>query len=111
MIATISKVWGYEEWIVNRKYCGKFLHLKKGWQCSLHYHERKDETFYVMSGLVYLERDHEAFELKPGAILHIPPGAIHRFAGLEDSVILEISTHDDDDNLRIEPSGEMKRAP
>lgn len=104
----VPKVWGFERWLVNRAYCGKMLHLDKGKACSLHYHERKDETFFVMSGRVRLELGDTVVVLGPGDSQHVAPGTRHRFAGLADSVILEISTHDDDDNVRLEPSGDMK---
>jgi mannose-6-phosphate isomerase len=104
MFKVVPKVWGAEQWIVNKDYCGKFLHLRKGAQCSLHYHERKDETFYVMVGLVLLELGDDTMVLPVGSIKHIPPGTKHRFTGIQDSTILEISTHDDDDNVRLEPS-------
>jgi len=47
----VTKGWGYESWIVNNQdYCGKLLFFKKDKRCSWHYHENKDETFYVQSG-------------------------------------------------------------
>lgn len=106
------KVWGEEQWIVNNdKYCGKRLILRKGMQCSLHYHKVKDETFYVESGLVRMERVYatvredgeEVSNLGPGDVVHIPARLLHRFSGLEDSVIFEFSTHhDEEDSYRVE---------
>jgi mannose-6-phosphate isomerase len=104
----VPKVWGYEHWLVNRDYCGKMLHLDRGKQCSLHYHERKDETIFVMSGRVRLELGDAVMVLCAGDSQHVGAGTKHRFAGLDHSVILEISTHDDNDTVRLEPSGEMK---
>ena len=47
----VPKGWGYEDWIVNKEeYCGKLLFFKKGKSCSWHYHNLKDETFYVHKG-------------------------------------------------------------
>jgi mannose-6-phosphate isomerase-like protein (cupin superfamily) len=55
MINFVKKNWGNEEWLVNNeKYCAKFLNLVKGFQCSVHYHIAKDETFYVLEGTVKL---------------------------------------------------------
>ena len=55
MINKIKKVWGSEDWLVlNEKYCAKFLNLNHKYQCSVHYHARKDETFYVLAGEVEL---------------------------------------------------------
>jgi len=56
MIKKVTKKWGYEEWIVNTdKYCGKLLYLQKGKRCSMHFHQVKDETFYILQGKVLME--------------------------------------------------------
>lgn len=56
MINKVQKVWGEELWYVNNeKYAAKQLILNKGYQCSLHYHAKKDETFYILEGVVELE--------------------------------------------------------
>ena len=68
----------------------------------------KDETFHLEKGLVWLELDGEGRLLNPGDTVHIPPRTPHRFSGLEESVILEVSTHhEDDDCIRDEPSGRI----
>lgn len=55
MIEHVKKVWGSEDWLVNNdKYCTKFLNLNRGYECSVHYHVKKDETFYVLCGEVEL---------------------------------------------------------
>ncbi|MGQ0613048.1 MAG: cupin domain-containing protein [Planctomycetaceae bacterium] len=106
MERVVAKEWGEEHWIVNREYCGKKLLLKRGYRCSLHRHPVKDETFHLESGSVYLEVGGREHFLGPGDTVHIPTGTPHRFTGLEGSVILEFSTHhEDDDCLRDEPSG------
>ena len=111
----IEKTWGREEVIVNiNQYCLKFLHLKRGFQCSLHHHRIKDETFYISKGCVIMEyvfpnedTVHEKI-MGPGDDLRIRPMMKHRFTGLEDSVIIEISTqHFDGDSYR-EPGQESK---
>jgi quercetin dioxygenase-like cupin family protein len=115
----VDKVWGAEHWIVNNElYCAKKLFVKKGWQCSYHYHKIKDETFYVETGCVLLEVGDGGHidvgviirqSLKPGDIVHLTPGRPHRFTGIEDSIILEISTHhDDDDVVRLETSRQLE---
>lgn len=103
----INKVWGHEEIIVNtRDYCGKKLVLNKGFRCSIHWHKIKDETFYVNKGKVFLEIGNEKKILLPGDSIRIIPGTKHRFSGLEDSEIIEFSTHDDSsDSYRKEQSG------
>ncbi len=101
----VPKVWGKEIWITNRDYCGKILILNKGFQCSMHFHKKKDETFYVLKGKVLLELGSSKWVMNPGESLLIPPGAQHRFTGLENSEILEFSTHhEDEDSYRITES-------
>lgn len=102
----VPKEWGEEHWIVNREYCGKKLVLNKGFRCSLHYHEVKDEVFYVIAGRVLLELGDEVHVLAKGDHRHVPPGTVHRFWGIEDSEIIEFSTHhEDEDSYRLETSG------
>ena len=102
---TVKKVWGKEEWIVNREYCGKLLYLDKGATSSLHRHLTKHETFYVLKGHVILMLDGYRYDLTPGKSLEIEPGDYHSFYGEKDSVIIEFSTHHDDNDVeRAEPS-------
>ncbi len=102
----VPKEWGEEQWIVNRDYCGKKLILRKNRRCSLHSHKEKDEVFYIGSGKVLMEVAGEEYTLKPGDFIHIRPGDDHRFTGLEDSEIIEFSTHHrEDDSYRREFSG------
>lgn len=105
------KVWGEEHWIVNNeKYCGKKMLLRKGFQCSLHYHKLKHETFYVQSGRVLMIMGHDdnqgIRELLPGDTVTIAPYVKHSFRGIEDSEIFEFSTqHFEDDSYRLTKSG------
>lgn len=112
-IKTVEKVWGVEKWLVNNKdYCAKILEVKEGFRCSLHYHPRKHETFIVLRGSVRLEfcgnNDKETVTslLIPGQTKDIPPFSGHRFSSEFGAIVLEISTHhDDDDVVRIKDSG------
>lgn len=98
----VAKVWGEEHWIVNRGYCGKKMVLKKGYRCSLHFHREKDEVFYVTSGRILLELGDGERVMRAGDHHHVPPGVEHRFWGLEDSEIMEFSTHhEDSDSYRV----------
>lgn len=104
----VQKVWGQEEWIVNKDYCGKKLVLKKGYRCSMHYHKKKDETFYIIKGKVLMETNGDKRIMLPGDSIHINPNLKHRFTGLEDSEIIEFSTHhEDEDSYREELSGKV----
>ena len=113
MIKVVNKIWGSEEWLVNRKmYCAKYLYLKHGYQCSLQYHKEKDETFYCLEGLVKLEVDNKVYTLAKGQQFHIPKTVIHRFTPVTKTAkILEISTHhEDSDTYRLEKGGKIENA-
>lgn len=94
----VKKLWGSEEWLANTdKYCGKILRLLPGFSCSYHFHKNKDETFYVLSGLIYLNLEGNEMILKKGQSQRILQGQKHKFASLKGkSKIIEISTHHED---------------
>ena len=105
----VKKVWGVELWLENSKdYCAKRLILNPGFQCSLHRHLLKRETFAIIRGIVYLQLGNEVRKMIPGEFVTIEPGIYHRFwtftpIGAE---IFETSTqHFDEDSYRLEPSG------
>jgi len=108
-VKNVEKVWGSEEWIVNNeKYCGKILNLKKGFQSSTHYHKNKHETFYLLEGKVMIELEDKKSIMIPGDSQILPPLQKHRFTPLEDSKIIEFSTHhEDSDTYRDTQSGEV----
>ncbi len=88
------------------EYCLKMLEVKQGASGSLHYHPTKKETFLVASGKIRLEYGKEILTLKAGPkAVTILPGMPHRFKGLKDSTIMEVSTHhENSDVVRIEAS-------
>ena len=95
----VSKLWGLEKWLVNNElYCAKILRVASGFQCSLHRHLVKDETFVVEAGSIYLEVGDQTKFLTPGDTVRIPPLMWHRFANHEEfpAEILEVSTHHED---------------
>lgn len=111
----VPKIWGEEIWLTNiPMYCAKFLALKDGYQCSLHRHLQKTETFFVLEGAVNLEVQSGADQkllsvtrLEAGDNYHIPVGVFHRFSTARPggAIILEVSTrHDDLDVERLEDS-------
>jgi len=111
-IKFVSKGWGFEKWIVNcEEYCGKLLYFVKGKSSSWHFHELKDEVFYVQSGLVevrYSDNDNLSSSkyvlLSPGDSFHVYRGLRHRIIAKQDSEIFEFSTqHFDSDSHRIIP--------
>jgi quercetin dioxygenase-like cupin family protein len=71
----------------------------------MHHHKIKEETFYVLSGKVFLETEFKEFKetrlMEPGDIAHIKPEMWHRVTALVDSEIIEFSTHHiDEDSYR-----------
>ncbi|MEK9159137.1 MAG: cupin [Patescibacteria group bacterium] len=106
-IKTVLKPWGKEIWFANQpEYVGKILCITKGHRYSLQYHERKKETQYLLKGQVkfYLGESADALEeiiLNPGDKLDVYPGMVHRAEALEDAEILEVSTDDLDDVVKL----------
>lgn len=109
-VDVVPKVWGYEKWLENNdRYCSKMFFLKKGYQCSLHYHKIKDEMFLVTKGHVRFELGDKVIFMQPGSFVRVLPKTPHRFRGMEDSEILEVSTHhSEEDSYRIEESRKVK---
>jgi len=114
---TVEKPWGREIWFADQAaYAGKILEVKKGRRLSLQYHERKTETLYLVSGKMVLtfralapgETPSAALitaadrrDWLPGQSVHIPARTIHRFEALEDSFLIESSTPDLTDVVRL----------
>ena len=104
-----DKPWGHESLfaLVDGKYCGKAIHVNEGHALSLQYHEQKEETISVFSGRLKVEvGEHESsleeFELEPGESIHLRPGTRHRVTALVDTVMLEASTTELGDVVRLE---------
>jgi mannose-6-phosphate isomerase-like protein (cupin superfamily) len=103
----VDKPWGYElVWARTDRYCGKILHVKAGHVLSLQYHNRKDETMHVLRGqLILRTRRGDDLEARPfltGESVHIPPGLVHQIEAVVDSDVLEASTAELDDLVRLE---------
>ena len=108
-IAREVKPWGPEDTFGFElgKYCGKILYVKAGGSLSLHYHNIKEETIAVQSGRARIQvgpdiDQLEEFELLPGEAIHIVPGTRHRTRAVEDSILLEVSTTELEDHIRLE---------
>ena len=102
-----DKPWGYELLIARTSlYIGKILHVNAGHALSLQYHNQKDETIYLHSGLLLFEvqdgGELTKRQMKPGECFHITPKTIHRMTAIEDSDIFEVSTPELDDVVRLE---------
>jgi len=103
----VEKPWGYELiWAHTERYVGKLLHINKGESLSYQYHNVKDETIRLLTGVLELdiEKDGRAQKLRLGAgeSLHIVPLMKHRMIAIEDCDVLEVSTPELDDVVRLE---------
>ena len=101
----IEKPWGYEIiWAKTDDYVGKLLHINAGHRLSKQYHLAKEETVYVLSGLLYnVDESGTVQQFKPGESFHVIPGQVHRFqAWGEDVEVVEVSTSQLDDVVRLE---------
>ena len=102
----IPKPWGHEIWFANQKeYAGKILVIEKGHRYSLQYHEEKKETQYLLSGRIKLSIGKTKLRhiiLNPGDAIDILPKTIHRAEALKKSRILEVSTSNLNDVVKLD---------
>jgi mannose-6-phosphate isomerase len=102
----VDKPWGHELiWARTDRYVGKVLHVKAGHVLSLQYHNKKDETMHVLSGELILRtqpgEELEARAFQAGDSVHIPAGLVHQIEAVVDSDVLEASTPELDDLVRL----------
>ncbi len=107
-VRRVEKPWGHEVvFALTEKYCGKILFIRSGEQLSLQFHREKDEVVYVHEGRIQLEigepgHPPDAEVVGPGRAFRLRPGTVHRWRALEDSVVLEASTPELSDVVRLE---------
>ena len=102
----VEKPWGYEViWARTDRYVGKILHIEPGHVLSLQYHNKKDESIYVLRGeiILRLQQDDTLIErsLREGEAFHITPKQIHQFEAVVATDLLEASTPEIDDVVRL----------
>ena len=127
-IRVVPKPWGYEKiWAHTDRYVGKILHINAGHALSVQYHNQKDETVYLLAGeLKYWVQRPEAsgqgpegtekgmdasavtrhpslvdVRLAAGEAFRITPGTIHYMEAVSDCDVLEVSTPELDDVVRL----------
>jgi quercetin dioxygenase-like cupin family protein len=106
-LTTVAKPWGEEIWFAETDlYAGKLLRIGAGQRLSIQFHKRKDETSYLLSGrlLVLQGPSAEALvsrEIEPGATWRNEPGLVHSIEAIEDSVVIEVSSPEVDDVVRL----------
>ena len=108
----VEKPWGHEIiWAETEKYVGKILHIKAGHRLSKQYHEIKEETVYVLNGILYnYEADGTITKVLSGNAFHINIGQVHRFGACEcDVELVEVSTPYLDDVVRLEDDYDRER--
>jgi len=103
----VQKPWGFERIFAHTdRYVGKVLHISQGEALSLQFHRIKDETIHVWQGelLLEIEEDGELVQkvLGPGEGARIRPGVRHRMTARLDTDVLEVSTPELDDVVRLE---------
>lgn len=110
LIRQVEKGWGHELIFANMPaYCGKILHFDANEMTSMHFHAIKEETFFVLSGNFIirtintrnaLRTEHK---LTAGEKMDIPSLLPHQIVSIDGGNIIEVSTHDyEDDSHRIE---------
>ena len=117
----VPKGWGYERWLWNNEdYCCKELFFFRGKFCSWHYHEKKDEIFRILTGRLLVEHsqedliitvdDEKYFDegksswtiLEPGDVFHVPRLLRHKMKGINDCLLIEVSTqHFEEDSIKL----------
>jgi len=102
MLKVVDKPWGREVWFAHEdEYAGKLLEVKAGERLSLQYHRVKKETIYVLKGEVEVVLGDEEMTLSENDVFTIKPGVKHRFKALSDVVLVEVSTPELDDIVRL----------
>ena len=108
-VKKVEKPWGHELiWALSETYCGKVLFVKAGAALSLQFHNEKDESWLVHSGRAKLELGEVGQQVLheevtgAGAAFRYRPGTVHRVTAIEDTTILEVSTPQIDDVVRLE---------
>jgi len=107
-VTRVPKPWGHETiWAHTERYVGKILHINAGHELSVQYHNRKDETVYLLWGEIIYRVQREGddilddVQLNVGESFRIAPGTIHQMIAVTDCDVLEVSTPEVDDIVRL----------
>jgi mannose-6-phosphate isomerase len=104
----VFKPWGSELWYAHTdRYAGKILRVNAGQRLSVQYHLEKDETSFLLSGRVKVSQgpspeQMQEREIGPGEGWRSEPTVVHTIEALEDSVVLEVSSPELDDIVRLD---------
>lgn len=104
----VEKPWGHELiWAHTDRYVGKILHVRAGHALSVQYHNVKDETVHLLTGelnyWVQMPGDSELRnqQLRAGDSFRITPHTVHFMEAVTDCDVLEASTPELDDVIRV----------
>jgi len=98
----IDKPWGYEKILIHtEKYLTKELFIKEGYQTSFHYHNKKDETMYIINGTGYIKFEDRKEYFAKNDTIRIEPGKPHSILAMENTILHEVSTPHLEDTIRI----------
>lgn len=105
----VEKPWGWELILTSPEspVTGKILHLKAGHRFSLQYHDKKQETLTLIFGkaLIILEDENgelKEIEMEPQKGYFIKPFQKHRVKAITDCDVLEASTKEEGNTVRLE---------
>ena len=104
----VDKPWGYElRFAITERYLGKVIHVNRGEALSLQYHQQKDETLLIKSGVMDLELEDAdgqmvTHRMREGDVVRILPGRKHRMTAVEDMEFFEVSSPEITDVVRLE---------
>ena len=108
-VKRIEKPWGHElHWVPeDRPYMGKVLHINAGCRLSLQIHDKKQESWFLMSGqakVVWENNKGELTEteLQSGRGYSTSVGQKHRLVGITDCDVIEVSTPEIGTTYRLE---------
>jgi quercetin dioxygenase-like cupin family protein len=105
-VVRVEKPWGHESiWAHSDRYVGKLLHINAGHELSVQYHNKKDETIHLLSGeMIYRVKEGDELrdvKLRAGESFRNTPGTVHQMIAVTDCDVLEASTPDLDDVVRL----------
>lgn len=104
----VNKPWGWENrFAITDRYLGKVIHVNKGEMLSLQYHNQKDETLFMVEGVMDLQLEDDSgrmqiHRLRRGDSKRIRPGRKHRMVAIDDCEFFEVSSPEIDDVVRLE---------
>lgn len=108
-IKRVEKPWGYElHWVAeDLPYMGKIIHINAGKRLSLQIHDKKQESWFLMSGKAKVIWEDQKgnlveSEIQPDQGYTCQLGQKHRLAGITDCDIIEVSTPELGNTYRLE---------